>query len=206
MNSEQRTVNSERTVARVERCVRLACLYALFVFGFSLFTISCSLLTASAQSRDYFTDAEIELIRDAQQIDKRVELLTKIIDRRFGLLNIEVNGAKPSGKDWGEPPKGTRVELFSDIRNILQKAVDDIDNLSARPDSMVIDPNDENKKKKKGFSDLFPKAVRTLAAAAQRYQPALKQSLAASKDEREKGLIMHSIELCEDIIAAVTKL
>jgi hypothetical protein len=95
--------------------------------------------------------------------------------------------------------------LFSDIRNILQKAIDDIDNLSARPDSMVIDP-DEDKKKKKGFSDLFPKAVRLLAAAAKRYEPALKQALDTTKDEHEKGLISNSIDLCEDIIAAVPKL
>ncbi|MFN0278515.1 MAG: hypothetical protein ACKVRN_07930 [Pyrinomonadaceae bacterium] len=159
----------------------------------------------SAQSRDYLTDVEIELIRDAQQIDKRIEMLTKIIDRRFLLLNINVNGAKPSGKEWGEPPKGTRVELFSDIKNILQKAVDDIDNLAARPDSMVIEP-DENKKKKKGFSDLFPKAVRILAASAQRYEPALKQSLDTAKDDREKDLISASIDLCNDIIVAVGKL
>lgn len=185
--------------------------YACIVFRFSLFTFSFSLLVfsfsllASAQSRDYFTDEEIELIRDAQQIDKRIEVLTKTIDRRFVALNVNVNGANPSGKDWGELPKGSRVELFSDIRNILRKAIDDIDNLAARPDSMVIDPNDD-KKKKKGFADLFPKAVRTLAKAAERYKPALNQSLDAAKDEREKGLISNSIDLCEDIIAAVPKL
>ncbi len=183
--------------------------YACIVFRFSLFTFSFSLLVfsfsllASAQSRDYFTDEEIELIRDAQQIDKRIEVLTKTIDRRFVALNVNVNGANPSGKDWGELPKGSRVELFSDIRNILRKAIDDIDNLASRPDSMVIDPDDN---KKKGFSDLFPKAVRTLVKAAERYKPALNQSLDTAKDEREKGLISNSIDLCEDIIAAVPKL
>ncbi len=69
----------------------------------------------------------------------------------------------------------------------------------------MIDPDDD-KKKKKGFYDLFPKAVRSLAKAAERYKPALKQALDTTKDEHEKGLISNSIDLCEDIIAAVPKL
>lgn len=190
---EGKSKNAKGKARKVGKRLFFLC---LFTFAFCL--------SVSAQ-RDYLTDEEIELIRDAQQIDKRIELLAKIIDRRFHLLNINVNGAKPTGQEWGEPPKGTRVELFSDIRNILQKAVDDIDNLAARPDSMVIDPN-EDKKKKKGFADLFPKAVRTLAAAARRYEPALKQSLDTAKDEREKGLISGSIDLCNDIVAALQKL
>ncbi len=204
MNSEKLKTKSFRELVAASRYARIVLRFSLFTFSFSLLVISFSLLTA-AQSRDYFTDEEIELIRDSQQIDKRMEVLAKIIDRRFAVLNIDVGGGKPAGKDWGELPKGTRIELFSDIRNILQKAIDDIDNLAARPDSMVIDP-DEDKKKKKGFSDLFPKAVRSLAAAAKRYEPALKQALDATKDEREKGLISNSITLCDDIIAAVPKL
>jgi hypothetical protein len=175
---------------------------------FSLVTVYCSLVTAvAAQTRDYFTDPEIELIRDAQQIDKRIDVLTKTIDRRFAVLKINAGGSAPEGKDWGALPTGTRVELLSDIRNILQKAIDDIDNLSARPDSMVIDPEAaKDKKKQKGFSDLFPKAVKSLAAAARRYEPALKQSLDTAKDEHEKGLIADSLDLCDEIIAAEPKL
>jgi hypothetical protein len=164
----------------------------------------------SAQTRDYFTDEEIEMIRDAQQIDQRVELLTHIIDRRFAALKIDVSAPKLSFREAdkiGVLPKGTRVELFSDIRNILQKAVDDIDNLAARPDSMVIDPDAaKDKKKPKGYAELFPKAVKTLAAAAQRYKPALKTALDTATDQREKGLITGSLDLCEEIIASVTKL
>jgi hypothetical protein len=136
-----------------------------------------------------------------------MELLAKIIDRRFAVLNINVGGGKHAGGEWGELPKGTRVELLSDIQNILQKAIDDIDNLASRPDSMVIDPDAEkDKKKQKGFSDLFPKAVRTLAAAAKRYEPALKQTLDTTKDAHEKALISNSIDLCDEIIASLSKL
>lgn len=195
MNSEQRTVNSYFTF--VNRGIRIL-LYC------SLFVVSCSLLT-HAQSRDYLTDEEIELIRDAQQIDQRVEILIKAIDRRFAVLNINVGGSKMQGKDWGALPAGTRTELLADIKHILQKAIDDIDNLSARPDSMVIDP-DAKDKKPKGFSDLFPKAVRKLAAAAERYKGPLTAALETTKDEREKGILMDSIDMCTDIIASVEKL
>ena len=159
----------------------------------------------AAQGRDYFTDEEIELIRDNQQIDHRINILVRTIDRRFAVLKINVGGSKDEGKDWGALPTGTRTELLSDIRNILQKAIDDIDNLSSRPDSMVLSP-EERDKKPKGFSDLFPKAVRSLAKAAERYKPALKQALDATKDEREKGLLLDSIEMCDEIIASVSKL
>ena len=202
MKSEKPITKSEKLKTKSFGNLAVIFRFTRCVFFFSLFVFSFSLLTA-AQSRDYFTDAEIEMIRDVQQIDKRIELLAKIIDRRFMLLNIEVNGTKPSGKDWGEPPKGTRVELFSDIHNILQKAADDIDNLAARPDSMVIDPND---KKPKKYSDLFPKAVRILAIAAERYKQPLAAALNSAKDEREKALISISNDLCNDITAAVHKL
>lgn len=179
---------------------------ALRVTGFllaSLFTIHCSLFTASAQ-RDYFTDAEIELIRDAQQIDQRVNILTHAIDRRFGVLRINVSetSKKPSG-EWGELPTGTRLEMLADIKYILRKAIEDIDNLAERPDSFVVD---QNEKKPKGYSELFPKAVRLLAASATRYRPIFKTELDKSTIEAEKGVLLDSIEMCDEIIAAVAKL
>src|SRR2546423_15415764 len=69
----------------------------------AIFLVTChlSLVTAFAQ-RDYFTPEEVEMIRDAQQIDQRVDLLVKIIDRRFAALNIEVGGAKFSATDSDE--------------------------------------------------------------------------------------------------------
>lgn len=159
-----------------------------------------------AQKRDYFTAEEIELIRDAQQIDHRIGVLVTAVDRRFAALKIDVAAGKIKDQDkWGPQPVGTRAELLYDIKNILQKAIDDVDNLSSRPDSMVIAPDDKNKKPK-GFSDLFPVAVRSLAKAAERYKGPLTTSLNTTKDEREKGLILDSLDMCEDIIASVSKL
>ena len=171
----------------------------------------CSLLTAFAQ-RDYFTPEEVEMIRDAQQIDQRVDLLVKLIDRRFAAMNIDVGAGKVLSKDsekWGTIA-GERSDYFFDIKRIMQKAIDDIDNLSERPDSMVVDvpdPKDKDRAKKPpNFGDLFPKAVRNLAHAAARWKPPLATALAASKDDRERGSILDSIDMCDEIIASVAKL
>ena len=162
--------------------------------------------TACAQ-RDYFTPEEIELIRDAQAIDRRIDVLTHAIDRRFSALKIEVGGAKIPEKEiklWGEIPQETRFELLVDIKRILQKAIDDIDNLSERPDSGLIPEKDD--KKAEGYAIIFPRAVRNLAAAAKRYQPALKAELDTTKDGMDKGPILDSLDMCDQIMAAVTKL
>lgn len=179
-------------------CFFLICLIAPAVF---------SPVPAVAQTRDFLTDDEIEMVRDAQQIDQRVQVLTHAVDRRFGVLKVNVGGSsKPETKAWGALPEGTRLQLLVDIKRILQKAIDDIDNLSERPDSMVVQPDDKNDKKKpQGFAELFPKAVRSLAAAADRYKPALKTLLDQTKDEMEKGPILDSLEMCDEIAAAATK-
>ena len=162
---------------------------------------------ASAQRRDYMTEQEIEIIRDAQDIDTRIEALTRMIDRRFALLNIEVNGWKDVRKQsdvWGELPKGTRLELLSDVKKLLQKAVDDIDNLASNPDAAPI--RDKGDKRAKKDPERFGNAVRYLASAAGRYLAPLKTELDKTTEEKEKGPILDSIDLCDQIIEAVGKL
>lgn len=181
--------------------------FCLFTFAFLLMPAS-----TSAQSRDFLTSEEVEIIREAQQIDDRMNVLIKAIDRRFTALNapvqVPVSGKeKKDDKEWGKAPTGTRVELLFDIKRILQKAIDDIDNLAERPDSMVVFADEKpDKKNPKTFEALFPKAVRSLAAAATRYQPVLKAELDRSTDNAEKGLIIASLDLCADVIASVAKL
>jgi hypothetical protein len=165
---------------------------ALLIFGGA---------SASAQRRDYMTEPEIELVRDNQDIDKRIQVLTRMIDRRFTALGVDVGGWKQSGKDektWGEPPTGTPSNLLGDIRQLLQKAVDDVDD--------VAEHNKNTLTQNKTEGVLFPAGVRSLASAATRYQPALKSLLDKTKDERDKGVILTSMELCQEIIDSVTKL
>lgn len=158
-------------------------------------------IPTSAQRRDYMTDEEVELVRDNQDIDKRVEVLTKMIDRRFVALGIDVGGWKQAEKEtklWGVMRTGTRSEMLFDIRQLLQKAIDDVDDVAMHNENTLT------QNKTEGL--LFPKAVRDLAAAANRYLPQLRAELARTKEDRDRGLILASIENCEAIVEAVTKL
>jgi hypothetical protein len=173
----------------------------LFFFALVILTALTLASSVAAQRRDYMTDLEIELVRDNQDIDKRVDVLTKMIDRRFIALGVEIGGWKEARKEhqlWGPVRTGTRAELLGDIRHLLQKAIDDIDD--------VAEHNENTLTQNKTEGLLFPKAVRDLAAAANRYLPALKSMLDTTKDERERGAILNSIESAEAIIDSVTKL
>ena len=64
--------------------------------------------SGSAQSRDHLTDQETELVRFYQELDKRIEVFVKAIDRRFAIINGTTQpAARKSVKDepdWGEAP------------------------------------------------------------------------------------------------------
>jgi hypothetical protein len=174
----------------------------------TFFVIFFSVTTAVAQSRDYMTDAEIEIVRDAQDIDTRIDVLTKMIDRRFAVLKVDVGGARIPPKEtdkWGPPPEGTRMQILDDIRKLLDKAIDDIDDTAMHPNKYVIDPNKPDKVKKTDEAR-FPSSVKNLAASAKRYQPALRSLLDKTTDDKEKGLILAAIDSCDEIIASTTKL
>lgn len=159
-----------------------------------------------AQHRDYLTDSEIEIVRDAQQLDNRVNVLVKIIDRRFTALGIDPNASATGKKDktdWGPEPVGTRIELLGDVKSILQKAIEDIDNVAERPDLMVTDVTE---RKPKTFKEVFPLAVKNLAAAASRYKPLLQAEGAKTTDRVQTGIIANIIDLCDEITASVAKL
>ncbi len=161
--------------------------------------------TVAAQ-RDYFTPEEVELIRDAQQIDRRIDVLTRAIDRRFEVLRTDLAPPKLSKKEaekWGVLPDVPRHEHLYSIKKILQKAIDDIDNLVERPDSAVTDRDDQ---KPKSTSELVPKALRKLAAAATGYQPILRAELDKTNNKAEQGSILDALDMCGSIIAALDKL
>jgi hypothetical protein len=163
---------------------------------------------AQSSHRDYMTDAEIELVRDAQDIDARIAVLTKMIDRRFAVLKLDVGGAAIPNKDsdkWGPAPVGTQMEILDDIRKLLDKTIDDIDDTAMHPNKYIVDPKRSDKQKQIDEAR-FPKSVKNLAASAKRYQPALRSLLDKTSDEKEKGLILAAIDSCDEIIAATTKL
>ena len=171
-------------------------LASIAAVGVVLFLASSS----NAQKRDFVSDQEAELIREHQEIDRRIEVLTKFIDRRLAAAGITGHQWRPQkdGELWGEEPKGTRVDLLYDTKRILQKAVDDIDDIASR-EGAAIEGNEKTGK-------LFPKAVRNLSVAATRFKPIFQTELSKSTNEKEKGLLFDSIELCDQIIEAAATL
>lgn len=157
-----------------------------------MFAAYCSLLDVNAQRRDHLTEQEVELVRDAQQIDLRMKVFVKAIDRRFLALKPDQAQAKQIEKDsdiWGALPAGTRLELLMDIQKLLDEAISKIDDVAARDMK----------------SEFFPKAVRILADGANKFSPQLKIHLQQTTDEKERGAILNAIEFCDQIIAASGK-
>lgn len=155
----------------------------------------------NGQRRDYMTDAEIELVRDAQNLDMRIDVLMKMIDRRLAVLGLDAGGWKPAGKQtekWGEEPTGTRLQLLNDVRLLLQKGIDDVDDVAIHNTTTLA----QNRKE----GQIFPKAVRLFGSAAQRYRPLLRNAADQTRDEKERGALLASIEYCDQIIEAVGKL
>lgn len=162
------------------------------IFAFLGFILLFTTFADAQKRRDYLTDEEIELVRDAQQIDLRVEVLVIAINRRFAVLNNQPSPIKKNVEKWGAEPKGTRTELISDITKLLQKAVDDIDGIAEREGGMD--------------SKFFPKAVNVLAAAAEKFMPQFKTLFDQITIEKERGAILNSIDLCNQIIEAAKKI
>ncbi len=150
--------------------------------------------SVSAQGRDHLTDQETELVRFYQELDKRIEVFIKAIDRRFAIINgTTAPAAKKLIKDepeWGEAPKGTRAQLLGDIAGILDEAITNIDDVSRRDEK----------------SPLLSRSLRKLTASANGY---LKQ-LATLRDKAKDPDELAAIELVEDnakqIIAVGNKL
>ena len=131
--------------------------------------------SVSAQKRDHLTEAEIEIIRDTQELDLRTKVFVKAAERRFVVLGV-LTESKPAKKekdnsDWGAPPTGTRAELLGDIAKILEEAMNNLDNIWSR------EPK----------NPLVPKALKILSDAAARFQTQAGSldSKAASEKERE---------------------
>lgn len=185
MNSKSKIQNPKFAVLHLKRSKTIFSLLILLLIA------HCFSLTADAQRRDHLTEMEIELVREAQQIDHRMEVFVKAIDRRFLVLN-NAQPTKQSEKDlekWGELPSGTRQQLLTDIEKLLDEAISKIDDVAAR---------DMN-------SDFFPIAVHTLADGAKRFLPQLKAQMDKSADEKERGAILGAIELCNQVIEASAK-
>ena len=149
--------------------------------------------TARLQARDHLTPQEVELVREAQILDKRIDVFIKAVDRRLLVLSGGALSEKQLKKDsetWGELPTGTRAELFGDIAKIFDEGITNIDDVSARDEK----------------NPLIPKALRKLAAAASRTVEQLKPLQPQARDGAEASSFASLVEHAEEIVQAASKL
>jgi hypothetical protein len=171
--------------------VRAPILLLTAVLTFSTYT-----LTTANQGREHLTEQEIELIKDAQLLDKRIDVFIKAADRRMLVLSgggPDTNTAKQLKKDsetWGELPKGSRAELIGDIARIFDEAITNIDDVSSRDEK----------------NPLIPKSLRKLAAAAARIVELLKPVEAQAKADEELSSFDQLTENAESILQAANRL
>jgi hypothetical protein len=164
------------------------------LFLAALITLPLLATSAAAQTRDHLTDPESELIRFHQELDKRIDVFIKAIDRRFAIINgTEQPKIKKGSKeepDWGDAPRGTRAQLISDIAGILDEAITNIDDVSRRDEK----------------SPLISRALRRLTTAANGYATQLTAMSKQTKDNDELFAIEQALDNANDIIEAGTKL
>lgn len=163
---------------------------ALLIFFSGLLALAAH----PAAARDYLTPKEEERVKEAQILDKRVEVFIKAAERRLLVLtDPAASSSKQVQKDldkWGELPKGTRAELMLDIYNILDAAVTNIDDVALR---------DEHNR-------LLPKALRKLADAATRFQTQLMAMRERITEGQERAAFERVIENIQEILGAANKL
>jgi len=159
-----------------------------------ILTLAFVSATAAFQAREHLTPEEIELVKDAQILDKRIDIFIKAADRRMLVLSgTAAPAAKQPKKDsqiWGELPSGTRAELIGDIAGIFDEAITNIDDVSTRDEK----------------NPLIPKALRNLATAASRIVEQLKPAEAQAKGDAEVSSFDQLTENAESILQAANKL
>ncbi|HWN08555.1 MAG TPA: hypothetical protein VNO50_04665 [Pyrinomonadaceae bacterium] len=161
----------------------------LLAAAFVLVTLSCPPPVTGFQARDYFTPQEEELVREAQILDKRIDVFIKAVERRLLVLNGGAAAAekqlKKDAEKWGELPTGTRAELMVDIARIFDAGISNIDDVNAKDET----------------NPLVPKALRKLAAAATQTVERLRPLQAQTKDDAEtmgfEQLVRHADEIVE---------
>lgn len=159
------------------------------------FLASSFVASASAfQRRDHLTEKEVLLVKEAQALDKRIEVFTKAAERRLMVINnSSAANAKQLKKDlerWGELPTGSRAELVGDIARIFDEAITNIDDVSAR---------DER-------NPLIPKALRRLAQSVNTIMAQLKPLAVEARSDAEVASFEMLNEDAESILEAATKL
>jgi len=155
---------------------------------------SLVLAKAAKPQRDHLTPQEVDLVKEAQILDQRIEVFIKAAERRLMVLNgTQPPVTKQSKKEselWGDLPTGTHAELIGDIAGILDEAITNIDDVGSR---------DER-------NPLIPKALRRLAQAANNIMTQIEPFRTQAKSEAEVAGLEMLNENAHQILEAAKKL
>ena len=159
------------------------------------FLLVVSLYSAApAQRRDHLTPQEVDLVKDTQVLDKRIEVFIKAAERRVLVLTRAADPnpkqTKKESEKWGELPTGSPSELVSDVARILDEAITNIDDVSSRDEK----------------NPLIPKALRRLAAAATKIVDQVKPFAAKAESTADTNSFDQLIENAEAIAQAASQL
>ena len=132
-----------------------------------------------AQERDHLTEKEVDLVREAQIIDARIDVFIKAADRRILVLTTpNATQKKKEEEIWGPLPTGSRAELLIDFRRILSEAMEKLDDSAERNRS----------------NPLLAKALDKLKAAATRQIAALRALAPQMTEKREQRALLEAID------------
>lgn len=134
------------------------------------------------QMRDHLTEEEADRVREAQILDLRMDVFIFTADRRLLVLNNPNAVQKKKEEElWGPLPKGTRLELITDIKKIYSEAMEKIDDASSRGKG---DP-------------VLAKALDKLKKAAVRQIAEMKALQPKLTEKREVNALLEAIEEAE---------
>ena len=165
----------------------------LFKFSKMLLLLVCLGLLAMVglaqrkSTRDHLTEQEVDQVRDVQQIDLRIEVFVKAADRRILVLtNPNATQKKKEEETWGPLPTGTKAELLTDYKKILEEGEEKLDDFFER------EPK----------SDLLKKALRKFKDAANRQIPQLRAMASQMTEKADQRALAEAIEEAETVTKA----
>jgi Xaa-Pro aminopeptidase len=148
-----------------------------------------------ARAADYLNDQEIERVREAQEIDKRVDVFLKLAERRLNaLLGAPAPQAPPPkekkdkkkdkdepSNDYGPEPTGTVIELLDNYTKVMSELLDKLDDVY---DKKKADPK-------------LGKAMEKVLDTTQSHLKRLEQVRPKLKSEAEETALEKAMEIAK---------
>ena len=138
----------------------------------------------AAQKRDHLTEQEIDKVREYQAIDERIVVFIKAADRRLLVLTTpNATQKKKEEEEWGPLPTGTKLELLTDYKRILEEAEEKLDDAYERG----------------AKNALIPKALSKFKEAVTRHIAQLRALAPQITDSKEQRALAEAIEEAETV-------